>query len=61
MDFLLCLILSVLYDIPSLVAIHRQKRNKEAIIAVNWLLGWTIVGWVCALAWALGDDQLPGN
>jgi hypothetical protein len=38
---------------PSLVAYHRGHPNAMAIFALNLLLGWTFVGWVVALVWAL--------
>jgi len=34
----------------------RNKRNVGAIFALNLLLGWTLVGWVVALVWALSHD-----
>ena len=34
----------------------RNKRNVGAIFALNFLLGWTLVGWVVALVWALSHD-----
>jgi FtsH-binding integral membrane protein len=45
---LICL---VLYFIPAIVG--RSKRNRAAIFALNLLLGWTLIGWVVALVWAL--------
>jgi hypothetical protein len=43
----------VLYFIPALLARQHSHRNVHAIFAVNLLLGWTLVGWVAALVWAL--------
>jgi hypothetical protein len=42
------------YFIPSIVA--WGKRDFNAICALNVLLGWTPVGWVVALCWALKRD-----
>jgi hypothetical protein len=39
--------------IPTFVAYHRGHPNAMAIFALNLLLGWTFVGWVVALVWAL--------
>jgi hypothetical protein len=51
-------ILSVaVYFVPSFVAEARKKKNKKAIIALNVFLGWTLVGWVVALVWALTVDE----
>jgi hypothetical protein len=43
-----------LYFLPSIIA--HKKRNKSAIVALNLLLGWTVLGWVIALVWALTSD-----
>lgn len=45
------------YFIPSIIALIRKKRNKVAIIALNFLLGWSLIGWVVALVWALKKDM----
>lgn len=41
------------YFIPSIVASAGKHHNAGAIFALNLLLGWTLVGWVIALVWAL--------
>jgi Superinfection immunity protein len=42
-----------LYFLPSLVALSRGHENRVAIFALNLLAGWTFIGWVAALVWAL--------
>ena len=44
--------LLAMYMAPSLIAIIRHHRNSASIIVVNLFLGWTLVGWVVALAWS---------
>lgn len=44
---------AVIYIIPSLIAVRRSHHQLPAIVAVNLLVGWTFVGWVVALVWAL--------
>lgn len=39
--------------LPSIIAIIRQHHNRLGIVALNVLLGWTIVGWAAALVWSL--------
>jgi tryptophan-rich sensory protein len=51
------LILLVLYFLPFVVAIFRHHRNKGAIFILNLFLGWTLVGWVVAVMWAVLSDQ----
>jgi len=45
------LILLALYLVPTLVG--RNKENAVGIFLLNFFLGWTFVGYVVALIWAL--------
>ena len=45
------LVCAVLYFIPSIVAVAR-KRQLASVIVINIFLGWTLIGWVVALALA---------
>lgn len=49
----------ILYFLPSLVALARSKRNTLSIFLLNCLLGWTLVGWIIALVWAVKADDNP--
>ena len=42
-----------IYIAPMIIANSRKHPNEAAIAVVNLLLGWTIVGYVVALAWAV--------
>jgi len=46
----------VLYFLPAIVAFARSKRDAASIFVLNLLLGWTAIGWVIALVWALRQD-----
>lgn len=52
-----CLVLGTLggfiYLVPTYVAAERGHASTTAILALNILLGWTMLGWVAALVWAL--------
>lgn len=50
------------YLAPTLIASRRGHPNSGPIVVVNVLLGWTLIGWVVALAWSLSADQVtpPG-
>jgi hypothetical protein len=51
-------ILLLLYFLPTIIA--WKKRNRIAIFALNLLAGWTLVGWIAALIWALSSEaQVP--
>lgn len=47
------LALLIIYCAPSIVASQRQHHNRQAILVLNLLLGWTLLGWIGALIWAL--------
>jgi heme/copper-type cytochrome/quinol oxidase subunit 3 len=52
----LALIALGLYFLPTMIARQRQRKQRNAIVALNILLGWTFIGWVAALVWALIED-----
>lgn len=55
MDILTIIIIiaSILYFLPAVTAWLRGHPSKWAIIALNLLLGWTLLGWIIALIWSL--------
>jgi hypothetical protein len=46
-----------LYFLPTMIGL--RKRNAGAIFALNLLLGWTLIGWIVALVWALTVEDAP--
>ena len=44
-----------LYFVPTMIGF--QKRNAGAIFALNLFLGWTVIGWVVSLVWALTKED----
>lgn len=50
-----------LYFLPTIFAFIREKSNAGAILALNLFLGWTLIGWVVSLVWALSAEnkQMP--
>ena len=46
-------IVFLLYFLPTIVALCRGHHNFAAIAALNFFLGWTFLGWVIAMVWAL--------
>ena len=42
-----------IYFFPALVAFLGGKRNRGAILVLNLFLGWTLLGWVGSLIWAI--------
>jgi hypothetical protein len=52
-----CLIIfvgsTIIYFVPTIVALSVGSINVLAIGLLNIFLGWTIIGWVVALVWAV--------
>ena len=46
----------VMYFLPSIVALARSKRDLLGIFLLNLFLGWSVIGWVVALVWAVKAD-----
>jgi Superinfection immunity protein len=53
------LLLLAVYFIPALVASTRRHRQQLAIVVLNVLAGWTLIGWVVAFVWACTADVQP--
>ena len=47
----------VLYFLPAIIALARNKRDTTSILLLNLFLGWTAIGWVIALVWAVKHDM----
>ena len=42
-----------IYLLPSLIAFIRKCPSLLSIFALNLFLGWSFIGWVASLVWAL--------
>lgn len=49
-------IFSIGYFLPTTIAIIRRRTNTTAIFVLDLFLGWTLIGWVVALVWAVATD-----
>lgn len=56
--FITGLVCCLIYFAPTAIAAMRQHHQIGVVIAVNVFLGWTLVGWVVALAFALSAQRL---
>ena len=45
------------YLLPTLIALERKHEQAAPIAIVNIFLGWTLVGWVVALAWSFSAQK----
>jgi hypothetical protein len=43
----------VLYFLPTIIAVVRHHRNTLGVFLLNFFLGWTFIGWIAALIWAV--------
>lgn len=50
------IIVLVVYFLPAIIAYQKKKKNQNAITVANLFLGWTIIGWVVVLIWAVAND-----
>ena len=49
-----------LYFLPAIIADKRKAKSLAGIVLLNLFLGWTFLGWLGALIWAVvaeGDDN----
>lgn len=53
---LLCVSLGA-YFLPAMLASHRKHHQTNTITIVNFLLGWTGLGWFIALVWACTEAK----
>ena len=40
--------------LPTILAFQRGHDSRMAILVLNLFLGWTGIGWIIALVWAMG-------
>jgi hypothetical protein len=55
MHFILFLV--VMYWLPTIIAIARKAQSAAGIALFNFFLGWTGIGWLLALVWALAAEN----
>ena len=56
---LLLLLALAVYLLPTWLAVLFEHPHALPIFLVNLFLGWSFVGWVAALVWALLRDGAP--
>ena len=50
-------VIGVVYFLPAVIA--RGKPNASSVLVINLFLGWTIIGWIVALAMAVSNPSPP--
>ena len=51
----------LLYFLPTLIALIFGCDRKGAVFVLNLFLGWTFIGWVWALVWAVSPKRQQQN
>jgi hypothetical protein len=52
------------YFLPTIIGSARHKTNLVGIFLVNFFLGWSVIGWIVAMVWAVSTervDQIAGS
>lgn len=57
MSFILTLF--VMYWLPTIIAVFRHAPSALGVAMLNFFLGWTVIGWILALVWALAAHTGP--
>ncbi|MGD0189537.1 MAG: superinfection immunity protein [Rhizomicrobium sp.] len=55
------LIICAFYFAPLIVALARGHQQTGAIFVINFFLGWTLIGWVVAMAMACSAKMVPAT
>ncbi len=53
---LIAVVAFVIHFLPVFVAGSRHAKNFWWIFLINFFFGWTLIGWVIALVWAVQDE-----
>ena len=56
-EWIMILLVAAFYFLPTIIAGNRKKSNTGAIFVLNLFLGWSVIGWVVSLVWALSADK----
>lgn len=46
-----------MYCLPLCIAVSRDAKHVAGIGVINVLLGWTVLGWIGALTWAVSSPK----
>ena len=55
----LLLVGAILYFLPFLIARTVKHDKLHAVFLLNFFLGWTLLGWIAALIWAVAAPRRP--
>ncbi len=58
---LIVILLIYVYFFPTDIANKRNAEHVTGIFILNLFLGWTLVGWVIALVWAVSSEAIDDD
>jgi hypothetical protein len=50
---------ALFYFLPALIAMNRNCEHSGAISLIDFVFGWTVLGWLAAFIWAVLDQPRP--
>jgi len=50
-----------LYFLPSIIGYSKHHTQRNIILLINFLLGWTFIGWGACLVWSLHEVHPINN
>lgn len=56
MEFFVLIVSFVIYFLPTIIASKKSVGNS--VLVINLFLGWTLIGWVVALAMAVSPEKV---
>lgn len=54
---LFVVLLFIIYFLPAFIAGYRTHKDHTNILLVNMFFGWSFVGWIVVLIWALSKEN----
>lgn len=51
--WVLLVLILVFYFLPAVIASKRKTKHGGTIFFINLVFGWTVLGWIAALIWAI--------
>ena len=56
-ELALILLMLIPYFIPFIIAVFKRNNNKKDVLLLNMFGGWTVLGWLLALVWAIKSNR----
>jgi len=60
-DIAIIIVVSLLYFIPTIIAVASESKYAAPAILVNVFAGWTFLGWIMAIVFASIQKEQRGD